>query len=419
MRARPFDLAIFAGVRQNFVSLGDRLDRFGSLPRDDRLALRHAPHHGDVDLLVQPAELVLDFLRELDEIDVGATARGARDEREAALPEAERLEDVDPDPDFLGRIRGERDADRVADALSEERAKADRRLDRADAGRARLRHTQVKRVVDLVGELAVRLDQHARVRGLQRDLHLRIVAVLKDPDMPQCRLDHALGGRPAVLGEKILLERARVDADADGDLLLLGDVHDLLHELLAADVSGVEAQAVDALLQRDERQLVVEVDVRHERDADLPLDLAELLGGLADGHRTPDDVAAGRLERPDLEQRRLDVARVGLRHRLHGERRVAADFDIAQPALPRRPPSSIGTGRRFSRARFTLMIAVNTASEAAPSFAWRPASAAIWIGPPMFEESICRETIFQRPLAVSRVMSHVLTQPYAAATSGW
>src|SRR5206468_4139283 len=89
-------------------------------------------------------------------------------------------------------------------------------------------------------------------------------------------------------------ERARVDADANRDLLLLGDVHDLLHELLAADVPGVEAQAVDSLLQRDQRQLVVEVDVGHERDADLPLDLAELLGGLTDGHRAADDVATDR-----------------------------------------------------------------------------------------------------------------------------
>src|SRR5213592_3752612 len=164
-----------------------------------------------------------------------------------------------------------------------------------------------------------------------RNLHLRIVAVFKDPDVSQRGLDHAFGGRPTVLGEKILLERARVDPEPNGNLLFLGDVHDLLYERLAADLSGVEAQAVDALLERDERQLVVEVDVGHEGNADLPLDLAELLGRLADGHRAPHDVAAGRFERPDLEQRRLDVARVGLRHRLHGERRVAADLHAAQP----------------------------------------------------------------------------------------
>ena len=87
------------------------------------------------------------------------------------------------------------------------------------------------------------------------------------------------------------------------------DFHD---ELLAADVAGIEAQAVHALLERDERQLVVEVDVGDERNADLALDLAELLRRLAHRNGTAHDVAPGRLERPDLEQRRLHVARVSV-----------------------------------------------------------------------------------------------------------
>ena len=57
------------------------------------------------------------------------------------------------------------------------------------------------------------------------------------------------------------------------------------------------------------------------------------------------------------------------------------------------------------------MMAVNSASDAMPSLAWRPASVAIWIGPPMLDESIWRDTSFHRPLTVSTVMSHVLTVP--------
>src|SRR5881409_536582 len=51
------------------------------------------------------------------------------------------------------------------------------------------------------------------------------------------------------------------------------------------------------------------------------------------------------------------------------------------------PPSSIGTGSRLSTARFTLMKAVKIASGPSPSLAWRPASVAIWIGPPMIDSS--------------------------------
>src|SRR3989475_2113456 len=47
---------------------------------------------------------------------------------------------------------------------------------------------------------------------------------------------------PTRRSSDLLFERTRVDPDPHGNLLFLGDVHDLLHEGLAADVSGVEAQ---------------------------------------------------------------------------------------------------------------------------------------------------------------------------------
>src|SRR4030095_7222993 len=297
-----------------------------------------ASHHRDVDLLVEPLELVLDLLRELHQVDVGPAAGRTRDEGQAALAQPERFQDVDPDPHLFGRVRGERHADRVADALREKRTEPDRGLDRADSRRAGLGDAEVERVVDLVGEHAVGLDHHQGIGSLQRDLHLRIVQVFEDPDVPQGGLDHALGRGPVVPGQEIFLERAAVDADADGDPLVLGDVDDLLDEMLAADVPGVQPQAIHTLLERDEGELVVEVNIGDQRDPDLPLDLAELLGGLADRHRAPYDVAARRLERPDLEERRLHVARVGLGHRLHGDRRFAADLDSAQLDLSRLSP---------------------------------------------------------------------------------
>src|SRR6267142_661601 len=295
-------------------------------------------HDGDVDLLVQSLELVLDLLRELDQVDVGPAAGGTRDEGQAALSEAERLQDVDPDAHFFGRIRGERHADRVADSFREQGAEPDRGLDRADARRPGLGHAEVERVVDLVGKHAVGLDHHQGIGGLQRDLHLRIIQVFQDLDVTERGLDHALGGGPVVPGQEVLLERAAVDADPDGDPLVLGDVDDLLDESLAADVPGIQTQAVHALLERDEGQLVIEVDVGDQRDPDLPLDLAELLGGLADGNRAAHDVAARGLERPDLEQRRVHVACVGLGHGLHGDRRVSADLDPAHLDLSRLSP---------------------------------------------------------------------------------
>ena len=291
-----------------------------------------------MNLLVEPLELVLDLLRQLHEIDVGPAARRARHEREAPAPQTERFQNVDPDAHLFGRIGRERDADGVADPLRQQRAQPDRGLDRSDSWRARFGHAQVERVVDLVGQHPVRLDHHQRIGGLQRDLHLRVVQVLEDPDVAERRLDHALRGGPVVLGQEVLLQGAPVDADADRDALVLGDVDDFLHEALAADVPRVQPEAVHALLERDQGELVVEVDVGHQRDPDLPLDLAEFLGGLPNRDRAPDHVTARRLQRPDLEQRCLDVARVGLRHRLHGDRSLAAHLEVPELDLPRRSP---------------------------------------------------------------------------------
>ena len=52
------------------------------------------------------------------------------------------------------------------------------------------------------------------------------------------------------------------------------------------------------------------------------------------GHRDADDVGARLGDAPDLVHRRLEVGRLGLRHRLHGDGRAAADGDAADVDLP-------------------------------------------------------------------------------------
>ena len=54
------------------------------------------------------------------------------------------------------------------------------------------------------------------------------------------------------------------------------------------------------------------------------------------GHGDADDLAAGRGELGDLLQRRVDVGGDGRRHRLHADRRAAADQHAADVELPGR-----------------------------------------------------------------------------------
>src|SRR5581483_2524416 len=263
-------------------------------------AVHFATHDCDVNVFVRVRRHALfDFLRERDEIDVGASARRARDEGHAVLAQPERFQNLQPDAHLLDRIGRQRDADSVSDALGEQRADADGGFDRADSRRPRLGDSQMKRVIDLSGEHAVCLDHHERIGGLERNFNFRIVQIFENVDVAQRAFDHAFGGRTVIFLQQVFFEGAGVDADADRDFALGGELHDFFDAPALAYVARIETEAVDALLKCDERELVVEMYVGDERNADAAFDLAELLGRFA--HRDGDahDVAAGRLERPD------------------------------------------------------------------------------------------------------------------------
>ena len=150
------------------------------------------------------------------------------------------------------------------------------------------------------------------------------------------RLDERLRRDAAVLLEDLLVEGTGVNADANRDAGLFGGLDDGPDLLLAADVARVEAQGVDALVDGLERELVVKVDVGDERHGDLAQYIAEVLGGLHVGHGEPHDIAACGLQGADLGDSRLGIRRLRIRHRLHGDRRTAADRDLADVDLARR-----------------------------------------------------------------------------------
>ena len=81
----------------------------------------------------------------LDDVDLGAPAGRARDHVGAARAQAERGEDLPGDPHLFDRIAGERHAQRVADALREQRPDADGALDRPAPQRAGLGDADVQR----------------------------------------------------------------------------------------------------------------------------------------------------------------------------------------------------------------------------------------------------------------------------------
>ena len=117
-----------------------------------------------------------------------------------------------------------------------------------------------------------------------------------------------------------------------GGLRGLDDLGDLLG---AADVAGVQPDAVRAGGDRLQRERVVEVDVGDDRNRRLHDDRLQRLDVLVARDGDADDVRSGLGDLVDLSHRRLEVGGLGLRHRLHDDRGAAADRDAADDDLSR------------------------------------------------------------------------------------
>ena len=155
------------------------------------------------------------------------------------------------------------------------------------------------RVLPRGGELSVGHDVGPHISRLQRDLDVAgtVIEVLEDLAVSQRHLDHPVCcPLPVVAVDAVLLaqalvhlfgQRPGVDADAKWDLAFLGRVHHLDHLLAVGEVAGVEAQAMHARLDRQERQRVVVMDVRDHRQWRSLDDLLERLRRLSVGHGRP------------------------------------------------------------------------------------------------------------------------------------
>src|SRR6478672_11090732 len=313
------DLALAVAGRDAEVGLA-------GLPR----AVDDAAHDGDAQRHGHALEPRGDLVGELVDVDLGATARRAGDDLELAGLEVERLEDLVADLDLLDRRSRQRDADRVADALGEQGPERRGGLDGALERRAGLGDPEVQRPVAALGQHLVGLDHDDGVVVLHRDLEVVEVVLLEQRRLPDGGLHERLGGGLAVLLQQPRVERAGVDADADGDAGVLGrrgDLLDLVVEL--ADVARVDPDRGAAGVDRREDVLGLEVDVGDHRDLALARDRRQRVGVVLARAGHPDDVAAGRGQLGDLLQRRVDVGRRRRAHRLHRDRRVTADLDLA------------------------------------------------------------------------------------------
>jgi hypothetical protein len=122
-----------------------------------------------------------------------------------------------------------------------------------------------------------------------------------------------------------------VHADPDRRPLFLRALDDLADPVLVVDVARIEAQLVDVRVERHEREPVVEVDVRDDRQDRPANDLLERLAAALVRHGHARDLAAGFLQELDLPDRRVDVVGERRAHRLDRDGSAVADGGTAHP----------------------------------------------------------------------------------------
>ena len=109
-------------------------------------------------------------------------------------------------------------------------------------------------------------------------------------------------------------QAAKVDANADGNAPRLRRPHHLPHLLLVPQIARIQPQAVHPAGGALQRQLIVKMDVGHQRNADLPLDFRHRFGGLQIRHGGADDFAARLLQLVDLPHGGFHIAGVRFGH---------------------------------------------------------------------------------------------------------
>ena len=211
-------------------------------------------------------------------------------------------------------------------------------------------------VIAAAGQLAIDRDQvlHRRDLGGENDAVLRQAELLRPRGRKHRRLHHGLvhdrariawGLRRGILvhqpGQEFLIERAPVGADAHRLVVLErhlddgGELPVLL--VLETDIAGIDAVFIERLGAGRVvgQQLVTDVvevaDERH-RHAELAepvLDVRHRGRCLVAVDRNAHQFGAGGRQRRHLPRGPIHVGRIGIGHRLHHDRRTAADHHAA------------------------------------------------------------------------------------------
>ena len=187
----------------------------------------------------------------------------------------------------------------------------------------------MQRAIDCIGQALIGGDSQEDVAGFHRDLVFVEVVVLQQLDVIHRAFDQRFGAGLAVFFQQIAFKTSGIDPDADRAAIRFRCPHDFGDPFAAADVAGIDAEAGGTGIGSFQRALVVEMDIGDQRHPRRLHDLPESRGAFLIGAGDPDDIGTRFLASADLVDGRAGIGGWRVRHRLHGNGRIAADRCVA------------------------------------------------------------------------------------------
>ena len=118
-------------------------------------------------------------------------------------------------------------------------------------------------------------------------------------------------------------------------MVRFGAGNEFLYLFPSPDVSRIETDLIDPVLDRCDRETVVEMDVRNDRNAHGSPDRLDRLRAIHIVNSKADDVASGLFERQDLRDRAFRILRVGVGHGLNQDGIPVPDRSVSDSDFSR------------------------------------------------------------------------------------
>ena len=193
----------------------------------------------------------------------------------------------------------------------------------------------MQRIACLLRDQFMCFHAHHDIRALDADYKIIIVAFLNHTHLIKCRFYNALCGHTTVFFNERFLQRAGIHTHTDWYIPFLCDLHNLLQILLTTDIARVDADLICTILHRQYRQTIIEMNVCHDRNVNLFLDLAKRLRCRLGICCRTDNLTACLLQFKNLCYRCSHIGCLCVRHRLNRNRITTTDYYTADIDHPR------------------------------------------------------------------------------------